>query len=258
MSKSAENKKVPTAKYQVDFGYSKVSITQKQNLINDVFNSVAPSYDIMNDLMSLGVHRLWKETLLDWMAPRPNQVLADLAGGTGDIALRFVQRGGQFAYIIDINQQMLASGQKRKVMGNYKNKLNWLCGDAQAIPLADNSVDRVTIAFGLRNVPDRTKALKQITRILKPGGRFCCLEFSHVRNQLLSAIYDKWSFDVLPRLGHLIAGDSQSYQYLVESIRQFPSQAELSLMMADAGMSQIKVKTLSGGIAAIHSGWKID
>ena len=258
MSKSAENKKVPTAKYQVDFGYSKVSITQKQNLVNDVFNSVAPSYDIMNDLMSLGVHRLWKETLLDWMAPRPNQVLADLAGGTGDIALRFVQRGGQFAYIIDINQQMLASGQKRKVMGNYKNKLNWLCGDAQAIPLADNSVDRVTIAFGLRNVPDRTKALKQITRILKPGGRFWCLEFSHVRNQLLSAIYDKWSFDVLPRLGHLIAGDSQSYQYLVESIRQFPSQAELSLMMADAGMSQIKVKPLSGGIAAIHSGWKID
>ena len=125
MSKSAENKQLPTTNHQVDFGYRKVSIAQKQNLVNDVFNSVAPSYDIMNDLMSLGVHRLWKETLLDWMAPRPNQVLADLAGGTGDIALRFVQRGGQFAYIIDINQQMLASGQKRKVMENYKKKLNW-------------------------------------------------------------------------------------------------------------------------------------
>jgi demethylmenaquinone methyltransferase/2-methoxy-6-polyprenyl-1,4-benzoquinol methylase len=143
-------------------------------------------------------------------------------------------------------------------MNKYQDKLNWLAGDAQDIPLADNSVDRVTIAFGLRNVPDRMKALNQIVRILKPGGRFCCLEFSHVKNPLLSGVYDRWSFNVLPKLGLLVAGDAQSYHYLVESIRQFPSQAELCTMMADTGMAQIKVRSLSGGIAAIHSGWKLD
>jgi demethylmenaquinone methyltransferase/2-methoxy-6-polyprenyl-1,4-benzoquinol methylase len=185
-------------------------------------------------------------------------MLADLAGGTGDVSLKFLQRGGQFAHVIDINEQMLAAGQKRKVMNKYQDRLNWLAGDAQDIPLADNSVDRVTIAFGLRNVPDRMKALNQIVRILKPGGRFCCLEFSHVNNPLLSGIYDRWSFNVLPKLGQLVAGDAQSYHYLVESIRQFPSQAELCTMMADTGMAQIKVRSLSGGIAAIHSGWKLD
>ena len=243
---------------QIDFGFQSVPLGQKQNLVNDVFDSVASSYDIMNDLMSGGVHRLWKENLLDWMAPRPNQILADLAGGTGDVSLRFLKRGGKFAHVIDINEQMLAAGKKRKIMNPYSDRLNWMVGDAQLIPLADNSVDRVTIAFGLRNVPDRMAALKQIKRILKPGGRFCCLEFSHVNNKLLSKIYDGWSFNVLPKLGQLVAGDAQSYQYLVESIRKFHSQAELSTMMADAGLVQIKVRSLSGGIAAIHSGWKID
>ncbi|NCF46523.1 MAG: bifunctional demethylmenaquinone methyltransferase/2-methoxy-6-polyprenyl-1,4-benzoquinol methylase UbiE [Alphaproteobacteria bacterium] len=258
MSTDAQNNLDPSPVSQVDFGYRTVALSQKQNLVNEVFDSVASSYDIMNDLMSVGVHRLWKEALLDWMAPRPNQILADLAGGTGDVSLKFLQRGGQFAHVIDINEQMLAAGQKRKVMNKYQDKLNWLAGDAQDIPLADNSVDRVTIAFGLRNVPDRMKALNQIVRILKPGGRFCCLEFSHVKNPLLSDVYDRWSFNVLPKLGLLVAGDVQSYHYLVESIRQFPSQAELCTMMADTGMAQIKVRSLSGGIAAIHSGWKLD
>ena len=258
MSTNAQNNLNPSPDTQVDFGYRTVALSQKQKLVNGVFDSVASSYDIMNDLMSIGVHRLWKEALLDWMAPRPNQILADLAGGTGDVSLKFLQRGGLFAHVIDINEQMLAVGQTRRVMNKYQDRLNWLAGDAQAIPLADNSVDRVTIAFGLRNVPDRMRALNQIVRILKPGGRFCCLEFSHVKNPLLSDIYDKWSFNVLPKLGQLVAGDSRSYQYLVESIRQFPSQAELCTMMADTGMGQIKVRNLSGGIAAIHSGWKLD
>ncbi len=258
MSTDAQNNLDTSSDAQVDFGYRTVKLSQKQSLVNGVFDSVASSYDIMNDLMSFGMHRLWKEALLDWMAPRPNQILADLAGGTGDVSLRFLQRGGQFAHVIDINEQMLAAGQKRKAANKYQSRLSWLSGDAQAIPLADNSVDRVTIAFGLRNVPDRVRALNQFVRILKPGGRFCCLEFFHVKNPLLSGVYDRWSFEVLPKLGKLVAGDAQPYQYLVESIRKFPSQAALCTMMADSGMAQIKVRNLSGGIAAIHSGWKLD
>ena len=258
MSTDAQNTLDSSPNAQVDFGYQNVALSQKQELVNSVFDSVASSYDIMNDLMSIGIHRLWKEALLDWMAPRPNQILADLAGGTGDVSLKFLERGGQFAHVIDINEQMLAAGRKRKVMNKFQERLNWLAGDAQDIPLADNSVDRVTIAFGLRNVPDRIKALNQIVRILKPGGRFCCLEFSHVKNPILSSVYDGWSFNILPKLGQLVAGEAQPYQYLVESIRRFPSEAELCSMMADTGMAQIKVRNLSGGIAAIHSGWKLD
>lgn len=258
MSTDAQNNLDSSPDAQVDFGYQNVALSQKQELVNSVFDSVASSYDIMNDLMSIGIHRLWKEALLDWMAPRPNQILADLAGGTGDVSLKFLERGGQFAHVIDINEQMLAAGRKRKVMNKFQERLNWLAGDAQDIPLADNSVDRVIIAFGLRNVPDRMKALNQIVRILKPGGRFCCLEFSHVKNPILSSVYDGWSFNILPKLGQLVAGEAQPYQYLVESIRRFPSEAELCSMMADTGMAQIKVRNLSGGIAAIHSGWKLD
>ena len=258
MSTDAQNNLDSSPNVQVDFGYQNVALGQKQELVNSVFDSVASSYDIMNDLMSIGVHRLWKEALIDWMAPRPNQILADLAGGTGDVSLKFLERGGQFAHVIDINEQMLAAGQKRRVMNKFQERLNWLAGDAQDIPLADNSVDRVTIAFGLRNVPDRMRALNQIVRILKPGGRFCCLEFSHVKNPILSSVYDEWSFNILPKLGQLVAGEAQPYQYLVESIRRFPSEAELCAMMADTGMAQIKVRNLFGGIAAIHSGWKLD
>ena len=258
MSTDAQNNLDSSPNAQVDFGYQNVALSQKQELVNSVFDSVASSYDIMNDLMSIGVHRLWKEALVDWMAPRPNQILADLAGGTGDVSLKFLERGGQFAHVIDINEQMLAAGRKRRVMNKFQERLNWLAGDAQDIPLADNSVDRVTIAFGLRNIPDRMKALHQIVRILKPGGRFCCLEFSHVKNPIFSSVYDEWSFNILPKLGQLVAGEAQPYQYLVESIRRFPSEAELCAMMADTGMAQIKVRNLFGGIAAIHSGWKLD
>ena len=258
MSTNSENTERLLGDKKVDFGNLEVELNQKQGLVNNVFNNVASSYDLMNDLMSFGVHRLWKKTLLDWMAPRPNQILADLAGGTGDIAIRFLQRGGQFAHVIDINEKMINEGKKRREIDAFSSKLSWVKGDAQAIPLANNSVDRVTIAFGLRNVPDKEIALNQIVRILKPGGRFCCLEFSHVKNPLLTKLYDKWSYNVLPKLGGVVAGDAHAYKYLVDSIRKFPSQSELCTMMADAGLAQIKVKNLSGGIATIHSGWKLD
>lgn len=242
----------------IDFGYRQVPREDKQALVADVFSSVAPSYDLMNDLMSAGIHRLWKDALMDWMAPRPEQSLVDLAGGTGDIALRFLKRGGGSAHIIDINADMLEAGKKRTDLKAFSGQLEWTVASAESIPLDDNSADRVTIAFGLRNVTDRMEALAQAYRILKPGGRFCCLEFSHISQPQLSALYDIWSFNALPRIGRLVAGDEDAYRYLAESIRQFPDQHKLMEMMAEAGFAQIRYRNLSQGIAAIHSGWKLD
>ena len=242
----------------IDFGFRDVPVDEKQDLVKAVFGSVAGSYDVMNDLMSLGIHRLWKDTLIDWMAPRPGQSLIDLAGGTGDVALRFLKAGGGSVKIIDINTDMLAAGQKRDDLKHYADQLEWIEGNAESLPAEDASVDRVTIAFGLRNVTDRMAALKDCLRVLKPGGRFCCLEFSHVENALFSHIYDGWSFGVLPQIGGMVAGDKPAYQYLVESIRKFPTQDALAEMMQEAGFAQIRYKNLTGGIAAIHSGWKLD
>lgn len=242
----------------IDFGYRQVPREDKQALVADVFSSVAPSYDLMNDLMSAGIHRLWKDALMDWMAPRPEQSLVDLAGGTGDIALRFLKRGGGSAHIIDINADMLEAGKNRTDLKAFSGQLEWTVASAESIPLDDNSADRVTIAFGLRNVTDRMEALAQAYRILKPGGRFCCLEFSHISQPQLSALYDIWSFNALPRIGRLVAGDEDAYRYLAESIRQFPDQHKLMEMMAEAGFAQIRYRNLSQGIAAIHSGWKLD
>lgn len=243
---------------EIDFGFQSVPRAQKEARVKDVFDSVAKNYDIMNDLMSMGVHRLWKDALMDWLAPRPNQSLLDLAGGTGDVALRFLKRGGGEVKIVDINEEMLLAGQARKVMRAYDDRLQWIVGNAEQLPLATNSVDRATIAFGLRNVTNRDVALAEIYRVLKPGGRFCCLEFSSVENPLLSKIYDNWSFNILPQMGQLVAKDKASYQYLVESIRKFPDQYELADMMVTAGFAQVRYRNLSGGIAAIHSGWKLD
>lgn len=242
----------------IDFGFRQVPVEEKQDLVRAVFGSVAGSYDVMNDLMSLGIHRLWKDTLIDWLAPRPGQSLIDLAGGTGDVALRFLKAGGGSVRIIDINRDMLAAGQKREDLKIYADQLDWIEGNAESLPAEDASVDRITIAFGLRNVTDRMAALKDCLRVLKPGGRFCCLEFSHVENDMFSRIYDGWSFGVLPQIGGLVAGDKPAYQYLVESIRKFPKQEELVEMMQEAGFAQIKYRNLTGGIAAIHSGWKLD
>ena len=243
---------------EIDFGFQSVPRAEKESRVKQVFNSVAKNYDVMNDVMSMGVHRLWKDALMDWLAPRPHHILMDLAGGTGDVALRFLKRGGGSVKIVDINEEMLLAGQARSVMRSYQDRLDWIVGNAEALPLADNSVDRATIAFGLRNVTNRHKALSEIYRVLKPGGRFCCLEFSTVENPILAKIYDEWSFKIMPQMGQLIAKDRDSYQYLVESIRKFPDQYELADMMVTAGFAQVRYRNLSGGIAAIHSGWKLD
>ena len=240
----------------IDFGYDTVRAADKAGRVRDVFDSVASSYDVMNDVMSLGIHRLWKDRLIRMMSPQPDQHLVDLAGGTGDIASRFLRAGGSSATIVDINVEMMMVGRQRPNLARL-NGINWVAGDAEHIPLADQTADVITIAFGLRNVTDRNQALSDALRVLKPGGRFYCLEFSRVRSRPMRAVYDLWS-EALPGFGALIARDRDSYQYLVESIRRFPDQEELAAMMAGAGFSRVRHLDLSGGIAAIHAGWKAE
>ena len=238
----------------IDFGNKKVKKTEKQTLVNNVFNSVADKYDLMNDLTSLGIHRLWKDNLINWLAPQPYQKLADIAGGTGDISMKFLLAGGCSAHIIDINMEMITKG---KLKNNNNNNLLWTIASAENLPMADNSYERASMGFGLRNITNRVLALKEVYRILKPGGRFICLEFSHVENSLLKKIYDIWSFKFMPRIGQKITGDKEAYDYLVESIRQFPSQPELTQMFSEAGFSRVKYRNLSNGIVTLHSGWKL-
>lgn len=237
----------------IDFGNKKVKKTEKQTLVNNVFNSVADKYDLMNDLTSLGIHRLWKDSLINWLAPQPYQKLADIAGGTGDISVKFLLAGGCSAHIIDINKEMITKGKLK----NNNNNLSWTIASAENLPMADNSYERASMGFGLRNITNRVLALKEVYRILKPGGRFICLEFSHVENSLLKKIYDIWSFEFMPRIGQKITGDKEAYNYLVESIRQFPSQPELTQMFSEAGFSRVKYRNLSNGIVTLHSGWKL-
>ena len=242
----------------IDFGFETVPVNEKQSRVADVFSSVASSYDIMNDLMSGGVHRLWKDALMDWLAPRKGQVLIDLAGGTGDIALRFLKRGGSHVHVVDINPDMISAGKKRRDIKAYSNQLDWTVASAEDIPLQTGTAERVTISFGLRNVTNRDMALREAFRVLKPGGRFCCLEFSTVQNATFSKLYDLWSFNALPQLGRMVARDEAAYRYLAESIRTFPAQHDLARMMSEAGFVQVRFRNLSNGIAAIHSGWKLD
>ena len=242
----------------IDFGFETVPINEKQSRVADVFSSVASSYDVMNDLMSGGVHRLWKDALMDWLAPCKGQVLIDLAGGTGDIALRFLKRGGSHVHVVDINPDMISAGKKRSDIKAYSNQLDWTVASAEDIPLQTGTAERVTISFGLRNVTNRDMALREAFRVLKPGGRFCCLEFSTVQNPTFSKLYDLWSFNALPQLGRMVARDEAAYRYLAESIRTFPAQQDLARMMSEAGFAQVRFRNLSNGIAAIHSGWKLD
>lgn len=242
----------------IDFGFETVPVNEKQSRVADVFSSVASSYDIMNDLMSGGIHRLWKDALMDWLAPCKGQVLIDLAGGTGDIALRFLKRGGSHVHVVDINPDMISAGKKRRDIKAYSNQLDWTVASAEDIPLQTETAERVTISFGLRNVTNRDKALREAFRVLKPGGRFCCLEFSTVQNATFSKLYDLWSFNALPQLGRIVARDEAAYRYLAESIRTFPAQHDLARMMSEAGFAQVRFRNLSNGIAAIHSGWKLD
>jgi demethylmenaquinone methyltransferase/2-methoxy-6-polyprenyl-1,4-benzoquinol methylase len=244
---------------ETDFGFRRVGTGEHTRLVRGVFDRVARRYDLMNDLMSGGVHRLWKSSLIVALNPRPGQILLDVAGGTGDVARRFLARAGSGGRVIlcDINQSMLRQGRDRALDRGTLEGIQWLCGAAEALPVADCSVDAFTIAFGLRNVTGIAAALAEARRVLKPGGRFLCLEFSQVERPLLKRAYDLYSFTVLPRLGAAVAGDREAYQYLVESIRRFPGRRKLLSLMEQAGLEQTSVRPLSGGIAAIHSGWRL-
>jgi demethylmenaquinone methyltransferase/2-methoxy-6-polyprenyl-1,4-benzoquinol methylase len=241
------------------FGFETVDPTGKAGRVKAVFDSVAHRYDLMNDLMSMGVHRLWKNALVDWLCPRPGIRLLDLAAGTGDIADRVLDRidGKGRVVVSDINPAMLGQGRDRALDRGWFGKLDFVCADAMAPPFPDQSFDVVTIAFGIRNVTHIDKALAEAHRVLVPGGRFLCLEFSKVVLPLLDRVYDAYSFTVLPNLGRLVAGDAASYRYLAESIRRFPDQAAFAALVAEAGFEQVRYRNLSAGIAAIHSGWRL-
>ena len=242
-----------------NFGFKKVSKEEKPQLVNKVFDSVAFRYDLMNDLMSAGLHRLWKDNFIDWLAPRKNTHLLDVAGGTGDIAFRFINRTKNQAAVtvIDRNENMLKEGKRRSNAGKVKTDLAWGCGDAMKLPFKNEVFDYYTISFGIRNVLDLKQCLSEAFRVLKPGGRIMILEFSKVENQTLNKIYDAFSFNIVPRLGKLIANDAESYQYLIESIRKFPSQEKLANLVTEAGFRQVKYRNLTQGVVAMHSGWKI-
>ncbi|ACI53272.1 ubiquinone/menaquinone biosynthesis methyltransferase [Gluconacetobacter diazotrophicus PA1 5] len=240
-----------------DFGFRDVPVADKKPMVRAVFDSVASRYDIMNDVMSLGIHRAWKKIFVTELGAHPDLTLLDLAGGTGDISFGWLRAGGGQAILSDINASMLAVGRSRALERGLISSLRFAVMDAEAIPLPDRSVDRVSIAFGLRNCTDKDAVLREARRVLRPGGKFMCLEFSRVQVAALSPIYDAWSFKVLPRMGAAIAGDRDSYQYLAESIRMFPDQETLAGMMRAAGLERVSVRNLSGGIAAIHSGWRI-
>ena len=237
------------------FGFKDVPIGEKAGLVREVFDSVAGRYDLMNDLMSLGIHRLWKAALMDWVAPRPDLTLLDVAGGTGDIAFRYRERGGP-VIICDINEAMLAVGRERAAK-NGIGALAWSVGNAEMLPIESGSVDLYTIAFGLRNVTDIDAALRDARRVLKPGGRCRCLEFSRLAIPALDPVYDFYSFKILPEIGARVADDREAYRYLAESIRKFPGQESFVDRINAAGFGRIRYRNLSGGIAAIHSAWKI-
>ena len=240
------------------FGFETVREAEKAGRVQGVFNSVASKYDVMNDVMSMGIHRVWKDAMMDWLAPRPGQRLLDVAGGTGDISFRFLQRAGHgHATVLDLTEPMLIEGRQRAEADQMSDSLNWVVGDAMALPFEDNTFDVYTISFGIRNVTRPQEALNEAFRVLKPGGRLMVLEFSQLPNDGLQKLYDLYSFNVIPRMGQAIAGDYDSYQYLVESIRKFPDQETFLGMVRTAGFGNAKYRNLSMGIAALHSGWKL-
>ncbi len=240
------------------FGFRDVPRADKARLVRDVFDRVAGRYDVMNDLMSVGVHRLWKRAMINWLAPRDGMRLLDMASGTGDIAFRVQAAAPRSAITVaDINFRMLEVGRDRAIDGGQQPNIEWICADAEALPFNAASFDAYTIAFGIRNMTSIPRALAEARRVLKPGGRFLCLEFSQVRVPGLDRLYAAYSFAVLPRLGQMVAGDADAYRYLAESIRRFPNQAAFAAMIAEAGLAQVKVRDLSGGIAALHSAWRL-
>ena len=240
------------------FGFETVPEGDKVGLVQGVFSSVASKYDVMNDAMSLGIHRIWKEAMMDWLAPRSGQKLLDVAGGTGDISFRFLKRAKVgYAIVLDITEPMLIEGRKRAEAAQMDASLDWIVGDAMALPFEDNTFDVYTISFGIRNVTRPQEALNEAYRVLKPGGRLMVLEFSHIPNDMLQKMYDLYSFNAIPAMGKIITGDRDSYQYLVESIRNFPDQETFIEMVRTAGFENAKYRNLSLGIACLHSGWKL-
>ena len=248
---------------EATFGFRDVAAEEKPRLVRGVFDSVASRYDLMNDLMSAGVHRLWKDAVAARLNPQPGEVIVDCAGGTGDMARRFarmarraqLRRGGADAQImvIDYNAEMIAAGRQR----GFEPEILWAVGDAQRLPLRDASADAYVISFGIRNVTDIAQALREARRVLKPGGRFLCLEFSRPVSEPLQKAYDAYSFKVIPEIGARVAGDRDSYQYLVESIRRFPDQRRFAGMIGQAGFANVGYTNFTGGVAALHSGWAI-
>ncbi len=250
------------AEETASFGFTDIPAADKAARVKGVFDSVAGKYDLMNDLMSAGVHRLWKDAMIDWLDPAPGVNVLDVGGGTGDIALRIARRlKGKAGHvtICDINHQMLKAGRARDDFAKWDGSVgfDWLCADAEALPVPDRSMDAYTIAFCIRNVTHIDRALAEARRVLKRGGRFLCLEFSRVDVPLLDTAYDFWSFNALPEIGARVAGDRESYRYLAESIRRFPPQKEFAALIEAAGFGQVKFRNLTGGIAALHSGWVI-
>jgi demethylmenaquinone methyltransferase / 2-methoxy-6-polyprenyl-1,4-benzoquinol methylase len=246
---------------QADFGARQVPLEDKQGLVDDVFHSVAPRYDLMNDLMSLGLHRAWKAALITALdPPRHAQfALLDVAGGTGDIAFRALETGGEQTRVIvcDINPDMLEVGRERALAHRLGDAITFTEGNAEALPFADRSFDAVTIAFGIRNVPRIDVALAEAFRVLRIGGKFLCLEFSAVDVPGLDRLYDFYSFNVIPALGRAVAGDAESYRYLVESIRRFPKPEAFAAMLRAAGFGRVSFAQMTGGIVALHCGWHL-
>ena len=240
------------------FGYQNVPEENKSGLVKEVFNNVSSKYDVMNDLMSVGIHRVWKNTLINWLAPKENQNLLDVAGGTGDIATRFLnQTKSGNATILDMTESMLQEGTKRITNSTLSSRMRWVVGDAMVLPFKKNTFDIYTISFGIRNVTNIDKALSEAFRVLKPGGRIMILEFSKLPNPMMQRAYDLYSFNVIPKIGEIVTGDKDSYQYLVESIRKFPDQVSFANMMTSVGFENVKFRNLTFGVAALHSGWKI-
>jgi demethylmenaquinone methyltransferase/2-methoxy-6-polyprenyl-1,4-benzoquinol methylase len=240
------------------FGFTEVPEHEKAGRVQGVFGSVASKYDVMNDAMSMGIHRIWKDAMMDWLAPRPNTRLLDVAGGTGDISFRYLKRAGQaHATVCDLTEPMLVAGRQRAEADSMADSLDWVVGDAMALPFDDNTFDVYTISFGIRNVTRPQEALNEAYRVLKPGGRLMVLEFSQIPNELMQKVYDLYSFNIIPKMGQVIANDRDSYQYLVESIRKFPDQDTFLGMVKQAGFENAKYRNLTMGIACLHSGWKV-
>ncbi|MGJ8525284.1 Ubiquinone/menaquinone biosynthesis C-methyltransferase UbiE [Halomonadaceae bacterium LMG 33818] len=241
------------------FGFQDVPVEEKAGRVADVFHSVAKRYDVMNDLMSFGIHRLWKRITLERSGVRKGNKVLDIAGGTGDLTRQFVKRVGDSGKVVlaDINASMLNVGRDKLIDAGIGHEVEYVQANAEALPFDDNTFDCITIAFGLRNVTDKDKALRSMTRVLKPGGRLLVLEFSKPTNSVLEKVYDQYSFQVLPRVGQLVANDADSYRYLAESIRMHPDQETLKAMMEEAGLDRVEYTNMTGGIVALHRGVKL-